>query len=229
MNHIISILLNSKNQLVQNVIGIGILVNYINEVLILDQKKIGEFLRELRKAKGLTQEQVANHFNIAGRTVSRWETGSNMPDIGIISEIADFYEVDIRELINGERDTSEVVQEDTVAKVIEYADTENEKLTKNVAKFSAIGIVSMLVFVLVAKYGVGGDGVVASLIESVAMFFVCFALSRSLLFSMGRLGKHLEDRKKNSFRLLLVRIILIIFLVIILFIALSSGLMVGAA
>ena len=87
----------------------------------MNQKKIGEFIRELRKEKGLTQEQMAEHFNISGRTVSRWETGANMPDISIISEIAGFFEVDIREIINGERDKAQAETEDIVSKVIEYA------------------------------------------------------------------------------------------------------------
>ena len=41
----------------------------------MDAKKIGTFLRELRKEKGLTQEQLAEVLNVSGRTVSRWETG----------------------------------------------------------------------------------------------------------------------------------------------------------
>ena len=69
----------------------------------MNQVKIGEFLRELRKGKGLTQEQLAEQFNISRRSVSRWETGSNMPDVGLLIEIADFFEVDIREIIDGER------------------------------------------------------------------------------------------------------------------------------
>ena len=56
----------------------------------MNQVKIGEFLRELRKEKGLTQEQLAEQFNISRRSVSRWETGSNMPDVGLLIEIADF-------------------------------------------------------------------------------------------------------------------------------------------
>lgn len=176
----------------------------------MDQKKIGEFLRELRKEKGMTQEQVAEHFNIAGRTVSRWETGSNMPDIGIISEIAEFYEVDIREIINGERDAAPVVQEDVVEKVIEYADTENEQLAQHVTRYSIIGLIAVLGFVLVAKYGVIGSGIVASLVESVAMFFILLGFGKSILFSMGRLGKHIEDRKKKARIILLVKILMII-------------------
>ena len=44
----------------------------------MDQKKIGSFLKELRKEKGITQEQFAENLNVSGRTVSRWETGTNV-------------------------------------------------------------------------------------------------------------------------------------------------------
>ena len=66
----------------------------------MDQIKIGTFLKELRKAKGLTQEQLAEKLNVSSRTVSRWETGSNMPDIGMLVEIADFYDVSIDFLLD---------------------------------------------------------------------------------------------------------------------------------
>ena len=44
--------------------------------------KTGKFLQELRKEKELTQEQLG----VARRTVSRWETGNNMPDLDILVE-----------------------------------------------------------------------------------------------------------------------------------------------
>lgn len=44
----------------------------------MNQIKIGGFLKELRKEKGLTQEQLAEQFNVSRRSVSRWETGSNL-------------------------------------------------------------------------------------------------------------------------------------------------------
>lgn len=44
----------------------------------MDQKKIGSFLKELRKEKGITQEQFAENLNVSGRTVSRWETGGSL-------------------------------------------------------------------------------------------------------------------------------------------------------
>ena len=56
-----------------------------------------------RKEKGITQEQLAEILNVSGRTVSRWETGNNMPDISILVDIADYYDISIPEIISGER------------------------------------------------------------------------------------------------------------------------------
>ena len=69
----------------------------------MDQKKIGGFLKELRKEKGITQEQLAEKFYVSSRTVSRWENGNNMPDLDILIEISDYYEIDLRDILNGER------------------------------------------------------------------------------------------------------------------------------
>jgi len=41
----------------------------------MDQVKIGSFLKELRKEKNLTQENLAELLNVSNRTISRWETG----------------------------------------------------------------------------------------------------------------------------------------------------------
>lgn len=65
----------------------------------MNQAKIGKFLAELRKENGMTQEQLAEKLNVARRTISRWETGNNMPDIDILIELSDLYAVDLREIL----------------------------------------------------------------------------------------------------------------------------------
>lgn len=75
----------------------------------MDQRKIGLFLKRLRNEKGLTQEQLAEHFHVSSRTISRWETGNNMPDLALLVEIADYYNVDMREIMNGERKSESMV------------------------------------------------------------------------------------------------------------------------
>ena len=100
----------------------------------MNQQKMGEFLKHLRKEKGLTQEQLAEHFYVSSRTVSRWETGSNMPDVSMLIDLADFYDVDIREIIDGERKSENMDKEkETLKKVAEYADVEKAKLKKKVS------------------------------------------------------------------------------------------------
>ena len=88
----------------------------------MDQIKIGVFLKELRKEKGLTQEQLAEVLNVSSRTVSRWETGSNMPDISILVEIAGFYDVSIPEIVQGER-KSEIMDKETRETAVALAKT----------------------------------------------------------------------------------------------------------
>ena len=99
----------------------------------MEQQKIGLFLKKLRKERELTQEQLAEKFNVSNRTVSRWENGNNMPDLSILVELSDFYNVDIREIIDGER-KSEIMEKnlkETLVKVTEYTNfKKEEKKTK---------------------------------------------------------------------------------------------------
>lgn len=98
----------------------------------MDQIKIGSFIKELRKEKGLTQEELAERLGVSRRTVSRWETGSNLPDLDILIEMADFYELELRELLDGERknDHRNEDSEETVLKVVEYSNEDKMKITK---------------------------------------------------------------------------------------------------
>lgn len=113
----------------------------------MEQKKIGAFLKMLRNEKNLTQEQLAEKFYVSNRTVSRWETGSNMPDLSVLVELADFYDVDIKEILNGERKSETMKNEtkETLLKVAEYSNTEKEKMKKKMIDIS-VGTLIILIF-----------------------------------------------------------------------------------
>ena len=113
----------------------------------MNQKKTGEFLKQLRKEKGITQEQLAERFYVSGRTVSRWETGSNLPDLSILVELADYYDVDIREIIDGERKSENMNNEtkETLMKVAEYTNEDKNKLKNHMASMMA-GAIILIVF-----------------------------------------------------------------------------------
>ena len=114
----------------------------------MDQKKIGTFLKELRKEKGITQEQFAEHLGTSGRTISRWETGSNMPDISLLVEIAEFFDVSIPEIINGERKSENMNKEvkEVAETLSEYATTEKEKMIKDIRTYSIMGTVALIIY-----------------------------------------------------------------------------------
>lgn len=69
----------------------------------MDQKKIGIFIADMRKEKGLTQAQLAEKLNVSGKTVSRWETGRNMPDYAVLEDLTDVLGITVNDLIHGER------------------------------------------------------------------------------------------------------------------------------
>ena len=109
----------------------------------MDQKKIGSLLKELRKEKGLTQEQFAEIVNVSNRTVSRWENGNNLPDLDILIQISDYYEINLRELLDGERKSDKMNKEleETVLKAADYTNSETERYTKRVFWLLLIGAV----------------------------------------------------------------------------------------
>lgn len=115
----------------------------------MDLKKIGCFLKKLRKEKHITQEQLAEILGVSSRTVSRWETGYNMPDLSILIQIAEYYQVDIKEILNGER-KSEVMDnelKDTLLKVADYNELEKEQALKagNTAFLLMFGICTLAI------------------------------------------------------------------------------------
>ena len=69
----------------------------------MDAKKMGEFLAALRKADGLTQQEVADRLGVTAKAVSKWETGGGFPDIGTLPALAELFGVTIDELLAGER------------------------------------------------------------------------------------------------------------------------------
>ena len=95
----------------------------------MDQQKIGAFLKELRRERGLTQEDLAEEVGVARRTVSRWETGRSLPDLDLLPRLAELYQVDLRELLDGQRQAAVPVG-DVVAQVAECGAAEKRQTVR---------------------------------------------------------------------------------------------------
>ncbi|MCL2773434.1 MAG: helix-turn-helix domain-containing protein [Oscillospiraceae bacterium] len=64
---------------------------------------IGENIRNLRKRKDITQEELADHLGISFQSISKWERGDGFPDITMLPDLADFFNISIDELIGADK------------------------------------------------------------------------------------------------------------------------------
>lgn len=156
----------------------------------MDQKKIGNLLKKLRSEKGLTQEQLAEILNVSNRTVSRWETGSNMPDISLLVEIADFYDISIPEIINGERKSEKMNEElkETVLKVAEYSNEEKKRSTRIVLIFFVLGIIALILNIAI-KFMELQENFFVGFLEGSTISLAIGAMVLGILYATGILCK----------------------------------------
>ena len=187
------------------------------------RQSVGEFITTLRKAKGMTQKQLAERLNVSDKTVSRWERGESAPDISLIPVIAEVFDVTCDEILRGER-----IQEKEIPihsakkeKQFEYLiqKVQNRFLIQNliVIGIAIVGLISS-VFVKNRKYDLTYAFYVGILFFIVA--FVCEIIFVILAFNsikckelesdlLNQAKKKLYSRSKISFVLLVLMFSLI--------------------
>jgi len=69
--------------------------------------KIGNFICELRKSRGLSQTELGSKLNVTNKAVSRWETGRGLPDSSLLLPLAKELGVTVDEILRGEFIVSE--------------------------------------------------------------------------------------------------------------------------
>ena len=165
----------------------------------MDLVKTGRFLQELRKEKGLTQEQFAEQMGVARRTVSRWETGSNMPDMDILIDLSDLYEVDLREILSGERKSEHMDQElkETVLQVADYSNEEKARIMRRMHWLFIAGLVGFVVFLVITLLG----------LDSTAPYEGIGSFGLGIAFGMVILGAIYTSRSIVKIRELKLRLL----------------------
>ena len=69
----------------------------------MNQEKIGQFIKKIRQDNKLTQKEFADRLGVTFQAVSKWENGKNVPDISILKEMSKIFNVDIDEILDGEK------------------------------------------------------------------------------------------------------------------------------
>ncbi len=127
----------------------------------MDQKKTGRLLKELRSEKGLTQEQLSEMLGVSNRSISRWENGVNMPDFDLVIELANYYQISIEELLDGERKENMIDKktEETLLKVADYSNQEKMVLSKRLNLLFILGVIAFILYMFLDIRGLASVGI----------------------------------------------------------------------
>ena len=178
--------------------------------------EFNEKLQELRKNKGLTQEELAEILYVSRTAVSKWESGRGYPNIDSLKEISKFFEVSIDDLLSGE-------------KLLSIAEKENKSNIRNICDF-LFGIVDLFSFILVVLplYPNTIDGFVYSVNllnynETISINLVIYWVMFISLFAVGIIKIILTKIKREKGNKILMELSSVLNIFIVLFLALTRS------
>lgn len=114
----------------------------------MDQIKIGKFISEKRKEKGLTQMQLAEKLNVTDRAVSKWENGRSMPDSSIMLNLCETLGITVNDLLYGEIVSMDNYNKDMEKKLIEMVKEKEENDKRLLMLEWVVGILSILILLI---------------------------------------------------------------------------------
>lgn len=122
----------------------------------MNQKKTGVLLKNLRKEKNLSQAELAEKLGVSNRSISRWENGMTMPDFDLLIELADFYEVDVREILDGERRgvSMDTQHKEELLQVADYTNQEKKRMTRVVRWLFLYGLLALTANMVLEEIGI---------------------------------------------------------------------------
>lgn len=172
---------------------------------------IGDNIKFYRKKNQLTQDDIAKECSVTRQAVSKWENGSNMPDLSLLVELADFYNVDIREIIDGER-KSEIMnseEKETLKLVADYAENEKGILLKRLRIISIVGLCSIIVGFVMLNLGTENNMPVYDYLMGISFGLAMGALIVAVFYSTGVLSYLRKNIKcRNSMKVIKIIAIL---------------------
>lgn len=163
----------------------------------MDQMKMGAFLKKLRNEKNMTQEQLAEKFGVSRRSVSRWEGGYNLLDIDILMEMSDFYEVDLKELLNGERKNGQMEnrEKETAFMVADYNIEKNLRDAKVAIGFFIAGFIGTIVSIILQRVDIGHT-FFAGVITGISNGIGPGAMIVGLCYAYTNIRKYREEKER---------------------------------
>ena len=162
----------------------------------MNQQKIGQFLKTLRNQKSITQAELAEILGVSNRSISRWENGTTMPDFDLVIELARYYEVEVGEILDGERkDHMDSKPEETMLKIADYNNVEREFFSKRMCIMFAAAILGMVIFAVTDLLGLERTQPYATIV-SITGGFVTGTLLTGLMYASRYITKLKASRER---------------------------------
>ena len=124
----------------------------------MDLIKIGKFISTKRKEKNLTQEELAEKLLITDRAVSKWERGLSLPDADKMLDLCKILDINVNELLNGEKINMKDYEKKTDELLIELAKQEEIKNKKIITDMYVLTITTVVFYIgitMLASYTLG--------------------------------------------------------------------------
>lgn len=164
----------------------------------MNQQKVGQFLKKLRSQKSITQAELAEVLGVSNRSISRWENGITMPDFDLVIELAKYYEVEVGEILDGERkDTMDSKTEETMLKIANYNNVEREFFSKRMCIMFAVAFSGMVVFAVIDILGLERTQPYATIVSTTWGF-----VSGTLLTGLVYASRYIVKLKAARMRLI---------------------------
>ncbi len=143
----------------------------------MDQVKIGKFISEKRKEKGLTQSTLAEQLSITDRAISKWENGICMPDAGTIPELCKLLNITINDLFSGEIVDMKNDKKKLEENLLELAKQKEEKDSQLLALEYVIGFTASITFMTLIF--------IAAYIKMPTIVSIILIVLGSIIFAVG--------------------------------------------
>jgi transcriptional regulator with XRE-family HTH domain/predicted RNA-binding Zn-ribbon protein involved in translation (DUF1610 family) len=158
----------------------------------MDQIRIGKFIANARKEKGMTQRELADTLLISDKTISKWECGKGLPEVSLMLPLCEALDISVNDLLSGERisdiDYKKKAEENMMNLMKENQENKKKEaiaiicavitiiavcslvfISAYIEMHAAIRVALIVLAVVTAALGIG----VASILENEASYFVC--------------------------------------------------------
>ena len=152
----------------------------------MNQIIIGKFIATSRKAKGLTQKQLADILSISDKTVSKWERGSGLPEVSLMLPLCKALGINVNELLSGERLDSEKYFEKAEENMVTLVkDTTSPKIKVIISTVACVLVsLSALALVLIAGFA-ELHAAVRLLLIAIALVVICSVVAVTVVIAVN--------------------------------------------